>query len=65
MKATVNPNLCTGCGLCEIMCPEVFRMNGGREAFAFAHSETVDEEADNFCVDARDCCNPNAIRIVE
>ncbi len=63
MKATVETDLCKGCGACEIICPEVFRMNGGRNDFAVVHSETVPEEADNFCVDARNCCKPKAIRI--
>ena len=27
MKATVDPDLCTGCELCVSTCPEVFEMN--------------------------------------
>jgi ferredoxin len=26
MKAVVDKDLCTGCGLCEDTCPEVFEM---------------------------------------
>jgi len=26
-KITVDASLCTGCGLCESSCPEVFKMN--------------------------------------
>ena len=26
MKANVDQNLCSGCGLCEQVCPEVFEM---------------------------------------
>ena len=28
MKAKVDPDLCTGCALCEDVCPEVFEMVG-------------------------------------
>ena len=28
MKAKVDPNLCTGCGLCPDICPEVFTLPG-------------------------------------
>jgi len=28
MKATVDPDLCTGCGLCVDVCPEVFELEG-------------------------------------
>jgi ferredoxin len=29
MKATVDPNTCTGCGLCTDSCPDVFEMKNG------------------------------------
>ena len=28
MKATVDQETCTGCGLCTQTCPEVFQMDG-------------------------------------
>jgi len=27
MKVTVDSSLCTGCGLCESSCPEVFKVD--------------------------------------
>ena len=66
MRVTVDPKLCTGCGICEVVCPEVFRLDGGgKKPFAVVRSETVPEEAVNFCRDARDCCKPQAILVVE
>ena len=66
MKAYLNPDLCTGCTICEVVCPEVFRMNenGGRPV-AVVHTEEVPEEAMSFCRDARDCCRPRAIDLHE
>ena len=62
MKATVDTNVCNGCGICEIICPEIFRMAGSDgKQFAVVRAETVPEQAVNFCVDARDCCKPEAI----
>ena len=29
MKAVVDKDLCTGCGLCEETCPEVFEIKDG------------------------------------
>ena len=28
MRATVDPDLCTGCELCAETCPEIFEMQG-------------------------------------
>lgn len=66
MKVTVDPQLCNGCGMCEIVCPEVFRLNGGVEHhFAVVRNDIVPTAAENFCRDARDCCKPHAILISE
>ena len=64
MKAAVDASLCNGCGICEIVCPEVFRMSGGNETgLAVVRGEVVPEEAIRFCRDARDCCKPRAISL--
>ena len=64
MKATVEQDLCTGCGICEIVCPEVFEMkpDTGR-GVAFVHTQKVPDRFSAFCVDARDCCPTNAIAL--
>lgn len=66
MNVTVNTNLCTGCGICEIICPEIFQIQtGGRKKIAIVHSETISEEVEPFCEDARNYCKTKAIQIVE
>ena len=66
MKVTVDTTLCNGCGLCETVCPEVFRMSGGNgKGFAVVRSEVVPEAAVRFCRDARDCCRPRAILLTD
>lgn len=42
MKFTVNES-CIGCGICEGLCPEVFKMNA--DGMAEAVPEEVDDES--------------------
>lgn len=60
MKAFVDPDLCTGCGLCVDSCPAVFEMN---DAIAKVRVEEVPEEATQACREAADNCPVEAIRI--
>lgn len=60
MKAIVDADLCTGCTLCEQVCPEVFRMEGDK---AVAYVNPVPPEAEAACSDAAGQCPVNAIRV--
>ncbi len=57
MKARIDENICTGCGLCCDNCPEVFEM-GDTTANVIAdpvpseYEEKVREAAENCPVDA-------------
>ena len=62
MKASINPDLCTGCELCVQTCPEVFRMEGDK-AVAFASPVPADQE--NLCREASQDCPVEAISIEE
>lgn len=61
MKAKVDKDLCIGCGLCESICPKVFRMEDDGKA------EAVEGEIDASLADeareARDQCPVEAIDI--
>ena len=60
MKANVDADMCTGCGLCPDICPAVFRMEGD---VALAGPVPADEEAS--CRDAAESCPVEAISIEE
>ncbi len=62
MKAIVDLNLCTGCGLCADTCPAVFEMD---DAVARVLGESVPEDALDICREAADNCPVEAITIKE
>jgi len=55
-KPKVDQNLCIGCGLCETVYPEVFKL--GKNFKADAVGECEDEEK---CQEAIDSCPVTAI----
>ena len=63
MRATVDKDLCIGCGLCPDVCPEVFQMDDDDKASAKV--ETVPPEAEDACRDAAAQCPVEAIKIEE
>ena len=62
MKAIVNAEECTGCGLCVDTCPAVFEMN---DAVARVLVESVPEDALDTCREAADNCPVEAVKIKE
>ena len=62
MKAIVNAEECTGCGLCVDTCPAVFEMN---DAVARVLVASVPEDALDTCREAADNCPVEAIKIEE
>jgi ferredoxin len=60
MKATVNKDLCIGCGLCVDVCPEVFEMNDDK---AQAKVNPVPTELEGGCREAAAQCPVEAITI--
>jgi len=54
-KAKVNGELCIGCGTCESLCPNVFKIEDGK-------SKVVSEDCgDCNCQEVVDGCPVNAI----
>jgi ferredoxin len=62
MKATVNEDLCSGCGPCEDICPEVFKIE---DDVSRVQVETVPSEAEGSCREAMEECPTDAISIEE
>ena len=62
MKAIVDQDACTGCGLCADTCPEVFEMDGDT---ARVKVGTVSAEDEGSCREAMEGCPVEAISIEE
>ena len=60
MKAVVDQDLCTGCGLCPETCPEVFDM---AEDTAIVKVDVVPADAEASCREAAEGCPVEAISI--
>ena len=62
MKATVDERICSGCGLCEQICPAVFEMV---DDVAQVKTEPVPAGQENSCREAAESCPVEAITIEE
>ncbi|MFQ5866563.1 MAG: ferredoxin [bacterium] len=62
MKAVVDQELCTGCGVCADTCPEVFVLDNDT---ARVIVNEVPGEAKESCKEASETCPVDAITIQE
>ena len=62
MKVRVDPDLCSGCGPCQEICPEVFEV---RDNLAVVLVKEVPPEFEDSVREAVDGCPPGAIIIEE
>jgi ferredoxin len=61
MKAYVDKDTCTGCGLCENACPEVFKVND--DGIAEAVLKELNPDLLKEAIDAKEQCPVEAIEI--
>ncbi len=59
MKAIVDADTCTGCGLCADTCPEVFEVDDVAKVL----TDPVPAEAEGTAKEAADDCPVEAIKI--
>ena len=62
MKAIVDADTCTGCGVCAETCPEVFETE---DDLAKVIANPVPKDAEKSCREAADDCPVEAIAIEE
>ena len=62
MKAEVDRDTCTGCGLCCDSCPDVFEMS---DDVATVIVDEVPPEAEEACREAAEGCPVSAITLKE
>ena len=60
MKATIIEDVCTGCGLCEQTCPEVFEIKADK---AVVIADPVPQEVEGKAAQAASECPVEAIKI--
>ncbi len=61
MQIKIDEELCTGCGVCESMCPEVFKVGDDDKAKVITPNECKDCD----CNEVADSCPAEAITIEE
>lgn len=60
MQVKVNQNKCLGCGMCAIICPEVFEIKNGKSQI----KKKVDLEKNKKCAEkASESCPVEAISL--
>jgi ferredoxin len=57
MKIKVNQEMCIGCGMCQSMCPAVFKLN------AEGKSEVISDKDLDCAIVAAKACPVNAISV--
>jgi len=62
MKAVVDQDLCTGCGVCADTCPEVFVLDNDTARVVV---NQVPRGAEESCKEAAESCPVEAITIAE
>ena len=62
MRATVDPETCTGCGLCVEACPAVFEL---KDEVAVAIAGPIPDDAEDTARQAAEDCPVEAIKIEE
>jgi ferredoxin len=63
MKVRIDRDLCTGCGSCQEICPDVFEVVDNTAENKLGESADIPEEYANACREAADSCPVEAITV--
>lgn len=63
MKVTVDKGACIGCGACEAVCPEVFRL--GSDGLSEVIVSIISPDLESSVREAAEACPVSAIQIEE
>ena len=63
MRAMVDEDACSGCGLCVDICPEVFELS--QKEIAEVKADPVPADAEDSCREAAESCPEDAIAVEE
>ena len=58
MRVTVDADICTACGLCEDICPEVFQLT---DEVALVKADPAPQDSEDACREAAETCPVEAI----
>jgi ferredoxin len=61
MKAEVDRGACISCGLCESICPDVFKLD--EESISTVIADPVPEQSEECAKEAEEQCPTNAIHV--
>lgn len=61
MKASIDRDNCISCGLCETVCPEVFRM--GEDGPAEVYVDAVPPASEKAAIEAMNSCPVSVITV--
>ena len=62
MKAAVDLDTCSACGLCVDVCPDVFQMDEGEDVVKVI-GDSVPEDQEDACTEAQESCPCEAISV--
>ncbi len=63
MKAAVDKDTCIGCGLCESICPAVFKL--GADGKSEVIVDTISKDMESDCQQAAESCPVSAITLIK
>jgi ferredoxin len=65
MKVVIDKNICTGCGTCVAICPEIFELQDDLAVNMLGENKELPVDYETVCRQAAEACPVEAITIEE